>query len=370
MANLEFRNPGGIPSKHDYRANLVASAVAAISATPTPTLPESLQTDFQRLGGSLDQQQTPACVSHAMAQLMKLWWYLKTGQIVNFSARFLHILSGLPQYNGGWAAGPDDGRDPLTVAKIAQKYGCPTTDVFPNDTSLSNTDYFNASAITPEILAAATQYAIPGYVTVPVTQFGIREAIQKYGAVSILLKIGKEWWTDITGISTWAQSGIDPLRAPYTVIGGHEVVGSGWNASLDHIVNSWSAGWAEHGESDYIWNEYEPYILEALAIAEIPSSTLALVQGLPASDEFSHNFQQSIGYGSSGSEVRALQIALAIDGCFGYPEITSFYGNITCQAVLAFQKKYQVAPLATLTSLNGRSVGPLTRAQLNKLFNK
>lgn len=363
MDQLEFKNPGGLQSKPDYRANLIASAVAGNSATPTPTLPPSLFTNFERFG-YYDQQKTPSCVSHAVANLMKLWWFMKTGEVVRFSPRFLHVMS-----KTGY--GPNDGRDPVSVLKIAQKYGCATELTCPNDTSLDNATYVGIP-ITQSMLDEAIQRKIPGYVMIPPTQYGIRAAIQQYGAVAMLFQISNAFWTAPDGTSSWAQDKIDPVRAPksiFDVISGHEIVGSGYNTSLDHFVNSWGNNWAEHGESDYLFNEWEKWITEAVAIAEVPGDAINLVRMLPPADEFKHNFTQTIGYGSQGDEVRALQIALSIDGENPYPEVTGFYGDKTRQAVLAFQSKYQVAPQATINILNGRNVGPATRAQLNKLFN-
>jgi hypothetical protein len=368
---LTFSNLGAIPSAPDYRAAIIAAAIAAQSATPTPTLPPALFTDFQKLGGPLNQRQTPSCVSHAMAQLMKLWWYLKTGETVDFSPRFFHILSGHLQWNGAYDAAPDEGRDPTTVAKIAKNYGCATTATCPNDTTLPNDLYNDPRAITQTALDEAAKYKIPGFLAIPPTQFAVRQAIQTYGAVSLLFRVSAAFWSDKNGNVSWDQAAVDPVRAPKSpadVISGHELVGSGWNTSLDHFVNSWSDAWAEKGESDYLWNEWANYILEGIAIAEVPPSALALVQTLPPPDEFKHAFSQDIAYGSSGDEVRALQIALAIDGENVYPEITGYYGNATRQAVLAFQYKYNVSAAANLQALNGRNVGPKTRAALNKIF--
>ncbi len=86
---------------------------------------------------------------------------------------------------------------------------------------------------------------------------------------------------------------------------------------------------------------------------------------------FSHNFAVEIRFGSSGAEVVALQKALQLDGEFpATVPTTGYYGDITRRAVLAFQVKYQVAPMNELSSLNGKLVGTKTRAKLNQLFNK
>lgn len=86
---------------------------------------------------------------------------------------------------------------------------------------------------------------------------------------------------------------------------------------------------------------------------------------------FVHNFVSELRYRQSGAEVVALQKALQSIGIF--PETvpcTGYYGDITRASVLAFQVKFMVAPMTELLSLNGRVVGPQTRAQLNKLFSQ
>jgi len=362
---LSFPVSGAHASKPDYRSSVIAAAVAK-SVTPVTTQPPSLFTDFQKLGGSLNQLSTPACVSHAMAQLMKLWWYLKTGNIVNFSPRFLHA-----ETKNIWT-GPNDGRDPVGVAKIAQSIGCATIATCPNDTTLDNATYMNVP-ITPAMTAEAAQYKIPGFVSYPnPTQETIRMLITTYGAVSLLFRIGAEFWTGLNGVASWAEADIDPVRAPKNaadVVSGHELVGSGYNAALDHFVNSWSNGWAQQGEADYIFSEWAQYITEALVIAEVPSDALQAVRELPPPGEFKHNFATNIEVGQTGPEVRALQIALTIDGEGTYPEINGIYGPLTEQAVMAFQAKYQAADPDTIAVLAGKNVGPATRAALNKLFN-
>lgn len=206
---------------------------------------------------------------------------------------------------------------------------------------------------------------------IPVTQQDFRAAINKYGAISMLFRIGPEWWTAKNGKASWAQADIDPLRPPHNdVVGGHQLVGMGFRTNIERLLNHWSADWADGGESDYLFNEQKPYIVEALAIAEVPNDTLKLVQSLPAPNDFKHNFAVDLKYGQNNFETRALQIALAIDGWANFEEITGYYGTVTANAVLAFQLKYNVAPTSELNQLKGRSVGPATRKQLNLLFNK
>jgi hypothetical protein len=83
---------GAIQSRPDYRDGI--AAVSAPTVPPT-TLPASYQTDFS-LFGIYNQAQEPACVSHTWAEKMKEWWYREHGEIVDFSPRFLDILSAEP----------------------------------------------------------------------------------------------------------------------------------------------------------------------------------------------------------------------------------------------------------------------------------
>lgn len=86
---------------------------------------------------------------------------------------------------------------------------------------------------------------------------------------------------------------------------------------------------------------------------------------------FKYKFTKPIIYGQKGFEVKMLQKALSID--FGV-DISTFtdgvYDDKTMAKVMEFQYKYQVADPMELRQVSGMNVGPKTRNQLNKLFNK
>lgn len=364
-----FKNLGAKRSPYDYR-HMIASAAADM--TPQP-LPVGIITDMTKFG-EFDQKQEPACVSNAWAKRMKLWWYLKTGQVVDFCPRFLHIISGMKKYNGTADLGPEDGRDPAIVAKLSLTVGCATEATLVNDTTLSTVDYFNPALISQAMLDEAAQYKIPGYISVAPTQAAFRNAVIKYGAVSMLLEVGAEFWTAPNGVVSWdaeGPNGIDPIRPPKSIndiISGHETLYIGYNSLLERGDNSWSDLWDLKGEFNFIWSEWEDYIKEGWTIAELDPTTLALLQSLPPASDFEHEFVTSLSQGMTSDEVKMLQIALSIDGEFTYPEVTGYYGPLTATAVLAFQQKYQVDTSAELLSLKGSRVGPKTLAALNKIY--
>lgn len=81
-----------------------------------------------------------------------------------------------------------------------------------------------------------------------------------------------------------------------------------------------------------------------------------------------HEFNVKISYGDNGAEVVALQKVLQVQGFFPATQVaTGQYGAITAKAVLDFQMHYQVASVIELLKLEGKLVGPATRAALNKL---
>lgn len=357
-------NLGANPSKKDYRSDIVASNLAStIPVTPTPDLQESLGTEFYQQYGILMQALTPSCVSHSVVEMAQLYFYLTKGRIVYFNPQFLHIKSALP------GSSPDDGRDPATVLKVFKTIGCATIATMPINTDVSNAQYCNPDQITPAMIEDAENYKIPGYVPITISQEAIRHAIKTYGAVSMLFSIGKEFYTAPNGVISWLQKDIDPVRPPSIIISGHQLTGIGWNGDLEHLLNHWSKAWAQNGESDWLWNEWKPFIKEVWAIVPIPSTVLATIQGLPAPHEYQHTFSTSLSKGMQGPEVRALQIALSIDGENTYPEINGIFGPLTFQAVCLFQIKYAADILTPqgLSSATG-TVGPATINKLNQLF--
>lgn len=122
-------------------------------------------------------------------------------------------------------------------------------------------------------------------------------------------------------------------------------------------LNSWGTGVGEQGwqwlgtdyfTSGHVWSGWTH------------------VFSVPPPTTFHHLFSKPIVFGEKSDEVIALQTALQVDGEFPKTAATSgLYGGVTRKAVLAFRIKYGIS---STTDPSGKSCGPLTRAQLNKLF--
>ncbi len=347
---------GGIPSPVDYRdAYATASVVATQPAVMV--LPATLHTD---LGRDLYQAKTPSCVSHSITYLIRLYWFKKTGRWIDFSPRYLDILSAEADIplNGG--------RRPRTVLRVATSRGCCTTATLANDTSLTIAAYRNQAAISPAANAEAAQFKIPGYFSVSLDKQSTRVALYLYGATSMLFQVGKELYTSVDGTVTWDDEAINPLRTPAVPESGHQMTPNGWDDDLhNRLRNQWSLQWANKDEAQFNHTKWMPYIFEQWAIATVPNDAGSFLKTLPSPAQFHYQWNQDLKQFAPPSEdVKFLQIALMILGFLGpvEPDQLGFYGGRTASAVSLFQKSQRITPQFPA------SFGPRSRAAMNALF--
>lgn len=341
------KNLGAIISPVDYRDELASS-----SAEPTTVvLPEKFETI---LGPVMDQNKIPSCVSHSVVEVMKLYWFKKTGKWIDFSPRFLDILS-----NETWIP-LDGGRVPRTVFKLASSVGCCTTDLLPNDTdNLSIAQYRDPKVITQAMRDEAAKYKIPGYVRVSLDFDKLRQGMYFYSAVSLLFAVGEEMYSP-----SWKPKDTVPLRTPKKIQSGHQMTGKGWDKDMNLLRNEWSKSWGNQGETIYDPIVWRPYMYEAWAVAEIPSDVAAFLKTLPSPSDFHYTWNINMSRGQFSEDIKFAQIALMILGHLKNvdPKDLGFYGPKTEAAVLAFQNSKKIYPTAP------GSIGPKTRGALNKLF--
>ena len=344
----EKRNLGAIVSPPDYRDQLASFAAAA----PVIDLPPNFET---KLGPVMDQNKIPACVSHSVVDVMKLYWFKKTGKWIDFSPRFLDILSA-----EDWIP-LDGGRVPRTVFKLAATVGCCTTALLPNDTEgLSIAEYRNKNVITQAMRDEAKKYKIPGYVRVSIDFDKLRQGMYFYDAVSILFAVGEEMY-----IPSWQPKDTVPLRTPQKVTSGHQMTGKGWEGPVYNLLrNEWSTAWGDKGETKFDGNAWRPYIYEGWAVAEIPEDVSSFLKALPSPSDFHYTWNTNLARGQFSEDIKFAQIAFMILGHLKdvKAEDLGHYGPKTEAAVLAFQQSQRIYPTAP------GSIGPKTRAALNKLF--
>lgn len=128
------------------------------------------------------------------------------------------------------------------------------------------------------------------------------------------------------------------------------------------FINSWGEKWGDKGMG-YLGEDYfaSGMLFNAITLVDLPDDWF----------KESFEFKRDLKYGQRHPDIVQLQKALKNEGLFpkDIPE-TGYYGEITRKAVLEFWKKYQIASWYEITFLQGRVVGPKTRAKLNELLNK
>lgn len=358
---------GYIPSPPDYRDRIAAS-LSPLATAPI-ALAETFDTDLSALGPVMMQAQEPACVSHSVALLLKLYWYRKTGKVIDFSPRFLDTLA--KRYDG--LGDPTDravqGTYPRLVFWLAVNFGCATQATVPNDTSLPVLQYRADAILTPAAMAEAAQYKIPGFVHVPNDLYSTRSATQIWGALSVGKYIGLEWWTSPAGVTSWAKKDLEPARdgvlTPKVIDSGHQTVMRGWTtAVLNRGRNSWSEAWDDDGDYDFDGTKWAAFIQEAWAVAELPQDLVTFLKILPSPNNFFYQWNQDMQFGQKSEPIAMAQVAFMI---LGYlqpiaPSEFGIFGPKTAGANLAFQLANKITPTAA------DSIGPKTCLALNKRF--
>lgn len=358
---------GYLPSPPDYRDRIAASL--SPFTTASAPLESTFATDLSILGPVLMQAQEPACVSHSIALLIKLYWYLKTGKVFDFSPRFLDTLAKRYDGLGDPADRAVQGTYPRLIFQLAVQYGCATTATVPNNTSLPVLQYRDDSILTDAAFAEAAQYKIPGYVHVPSDFYSLRSATQIWGAISVAQYIGDEWWTSQSGSVSWNKKDLEPngdgILTPKSIVSGHQTVMSGWStAILNRGRNSWSSEWDDEGDFDFNGVTWSPFIQEAWAIAKLPQDLITFLKILPAADNFFYQWNTTMTLGQKNEQIAMAQVAFMI---LGYmqpiaPDEFGIFGLKTAAANLAFQLANKISPTASNT------IGPKTCAALNKRF--
>lgn len=126
------------------------------------------------------------------------------------------------------------------------------------------------------------------------------------------------------------------------------------------ILNSWGATVGDNG-----WQ----WLPELYFSTPFIWSAWTHIFGAPPVVGFHHTFAIPLKLTDFGDEVKALQIALQLDGTFPMAvNTTGYFGAVTEQSVKNFQRKYNIVTSGTPATTGYGRVGPKTRAKLNSLF--
>lgn len=403
---------GAVPSPVEPSAWTLAS-VGASAIYPSRCIISEAKSLHVSMQGTIG-----CCVGNTFEEIIRLMIFIQYGTQEELSWRFVYaICKALDGY-------ADEGTYPSLAASVIRNFGVPSAKFCPNDVSLDHETFVfhrqlkDKKSIAKFLGQAALDDAATrksgADLSVPVSAIGVKQALsyakKNKGGVAILRRIGEEYWTDTNGSSTWRKKKLLPLRAPTSIVSGHEEMLYGYlditkkdranliagNTTIDSLIakypdegltdanrtetvilwlNHWSAAWCS---TSGIKNGTKPEDKDGGFAYEFLDTWLPFIGELrvvvpalpPAPSTFQYHFGQVLSYGMKGPDVVALQHALQIEGVFPLQQaFTGNFGDITLKAVKAFQQKYasEILTPAGVTAPTGK-VGTYTLRKLNQLF--
>jgi hypothetical protein len=153
--------------------------------------------------------------------------------------------------------------------------------MFPSDTTLAEDVFDNWALASDEAKADALGRATGEsyfFLGKNPTFQSIKDAIYNYGDVIIEAEIGEEWYTSQygkvlpVGQTSWAAADILPIVPPKTIVSGHFINATQFDASSIYGPNSWSEEWGNKGWFE-IQGNYMPYITDGVFFHKVPAST-------------------------------------------------------------------------------------------------
>lgn len=292
-----------------------------------------------------DQGRSGSCGGQAWANLAGVLESVNTGNLEERSAKFIYAQTYAP---GGGSYGRDNanifinqGVSRETVLTSYQN-GNPPTEAFME----------RGQDVTPLARMDATLDMSSSYAQVDLKINEVARALRDTNGVVIMID-GQD---NGTWLSAFPKPPTNTSWRHFLYVGKAKMIDG---KKYIGVLNSWGItvgefGWQWLGENYFTSGHVQQAYTHIYNLTPIPPS-------------FHYNFVSNLSFGQSSVDITALQTALQVDG--GFPKSiapTGYYGDVTASAVLAFRLKYGIS---SSTDTLGRSVGPLTRARLNNLFN-
>lgn len=306
-------------------------------------LPSKHITDISMLP-ILDQGSLGTCVAHALVYVKMYQEYKETGKVPKFSRRFIYALARqLSYYGTGEGLYPRDG------GKVVKDSGVLEPDTI-DDNTLPHEIYIKYSPTQAEKDSAKKWSA--GFVTVNQGDLSsIKQAIIKEGVITISLDHDGSVWNRRTG----------KLKAPKNPTGRHYITLYGYEDkngdTILYFINSWGEDWGDDGKGQFNWADYSTHSYDVLVFTDVPNDLIEKAKNTQ------FLFTMDLKLGMTHPHVAKLQERLRDEGFYKYPEITGYFGPVTKQAAIDYQKANGIKPAEGY-------VGPITRAKLNEPVKK
>lgn len=282
-------NLGGKPRTPDSRDHLVGSVSAPIY-TFTSTHPRTVQIPHYFQG------KRPACGAHAGSH-MKVWLNRINGNATEDEtprALWINIKRD--------GTSPSDGTSMDRIFKSLQTYGAVPFEPLENNVTWDDNDYAALKFLTPAMQAQGLGNKIASYAYLTDLSFnGIKQAINDFGGVLILIHANAQMWTAPNGQTSWLEKDVLPLRPPtaaYPRVDGHFLFADSYDEHYIYGLNSFGPTWGRAGDF-YFGSEYASEVIEAgiahnapKAVSVSPAAVQTVQNGLPQVQEALNHLNQ------------------------------------------------------------------------------
>jgi len=296
-----------------------------------------------------EQDGSGSCVAQTVSKLLGISNVKEEGKFVHYSARDIYSQRANQGIKGMWQ------QDALD---IAYRKGVTLEQLMPSQdmTEEKMNDDSDRKSIDRQVALVGKA---GGYAQSKDANFDlIANAIREVGGVSLACRFSRGDWTNAEVTNR------DDGTYGHLVTGVDYGLWKGKRAIF--FDNSWGYDWGFDGQG--IITEDQP--IRAWGFLKDLKNTWREKEEVSEIPKPTHQWKKDLIFGMNNLEVSYLQRALMYEELFPVNvPATGYYGTITAKAVLAFQRKYQVASDEELNALQGRKVGPKTRAKLNSMFN-
>lgn len=303
-----------------------------------------------------NQNGSGSCVAQTAAKLLGIAYFIKEGAYVHFSATDIYQQR---------ANKPNAGMAGHDAFDIIRKNGATLEDLVP---SQEMTDaQMDGVSIRPYKREVGRIFRVSNYVIDPIqdidTIASIIEKTQK--GVMVWFFFNRSEWTNTPTIldRTLSPTGTRTLRHSITAV--DYTLYRGKKALI--VEDSWGVKYGIGGQRVITEDFFKVRNFFAGHLMNFDFES-----GAPDIPKPSVRFRVQMEYTpvfTVVDDVRKLQDILKLEKVFpANVDSTGYYGSVTARAVLAFQRKYQVASEAELNALQGKICGPATLTKLNQLY--
>lgn len=326
-----------------------------------------------------DQNGSGSCVAQTMAKLLGVFYWLKNGEYVHFSAS--HIYQR--RINK-----PSAGMGGVDVFKIAQQ-GV-TLEELAKSQNMTDEQMTNM-AIPDYKVKVGEIFKIGNYVMLPTGDIDtIASVIQTTGKGVMIWTYWKhEEWTEVPTIKYPGLSPSEPGIGRHSTAAVDFTLYNGKKALI--IDDSWGSSYGKAGQrvitEDFFKERcfFAAYPLTFAFEDQTQPSPAPSPTPTPTPVKPKYTFTQKLVFipwdsvnnrpidnllhENQKSDTIALQDILKYEG-FVPTNISSsgYFGAITAKGLLLFQKKYKIDTDAVLDSLKGQTFGPKSMSKMNELY--